>query len=108
MKDKKLSIVECKCYALEHKVGRPMLQKLVGANSSKKANSMVFITTSSFSAPAIAYGEEQGIWMIDGTELLNLLSKDMESDTAKNYLDPQSWWVTRDDLLAHIPADILF
>lgn len=29
------SIVECKCYPLETKVGRPQLQKLVGANATK-------------------------------------------------------------------------
>ena len=60
-RDGETAIMECKCYAANHKIGRPALQKLVGANSSMRASQMWFVTTSSFSAPAAAYGKEQGI-----------------------------------------------
>ena len=40
------TIVECKCYSIGHKVGRPNIQKLVGANNVVLADKMIFITTS--------------------------------------------------------------
>ena len=49
------TIVECKCYSIEHRVGRPSIQKLVGANNIVLANKMLFITTSDFSVAAISY-----------------------------------------------------
>lgn len=63
-------IVECKCYS-DTTIGRPLLQKLVGANATIRADKCVFITTSSFSAPAKQYAQEQRIWLIDGNQLEN-------------------------------------
>jgi restriction system protein len=56
-------------------VGRPELQKFVGALAGKSANKGVFITTSSFSKEAREYakGLAQKVVLIDGKELANYM-----------------------------------
>lgn len=56
-------------------VGRPELQKFVGALAGKSANKGVFITTSSFSKEAREYvkGLTQKVVLIDGKELANYM-----------------------------------
>lgn len=105
-RDGETAIMECKCYAANHKIGRPALQKLVGANSSMRASQMWFVTTSSFSAPAAAYGKEQGIQMIDGKRLLELIER--SNGAKKKRLDARSLSLTRADFRTHIPPDISF
>lgn len=103
------AIAECKCYALDHKIGRPAIQKLVGANMIKQASKMLFITTSSFSAPAEAYAAETGVKLVDGRQLLALVEKYMERPVRKQYGDTdQEYWLTREDLRKYIPSDIGF
>lgn len=56
-------------------VGRPELQKFVGALAGKSANKGVFITTSTFSKEAREYvkGLTQKVVLIDGKELANYM-----------------------------------
>lgn len=56
-------------------VGRPELQKFVGALSAKKSNKGIFITTSDFTSGAIEYVKalNQTIILIDGKKLANLM-----------------------------------
>ena len=56
-------------------VGRPELQKFVGALAGKNANKGVFITTSSFTAEAQNYAASvhQKIVLIDGQRLVDLM-----------------------------------
>lgn len=67
-------IGECKLYT-NTTIGRPLLQKLVGANATRKADRCLFITTSTFSKPAKEYAKEQNIWLIDKYELQRLIDK---------------------------------
>lgn len=67
-------IGECKLYS-KTTIGRPLLQKLVGANATQKADKCLFITTSTFSKPAKEYAKEQHIWLIDKFELQRLIDK---------------------------------
>ena len=53
-------IVECKLYGRGHRVGRPVLQKLYGANSGIGADGMIVVTTSGYSADALAYASDTG------------------------------------------------
>lgn len=63
------SIVECKCYPLETKVGRPQLQKLVGANATIHADQIWCVTTSDYTSDAILYAKEVGIRLFNGSDL---------------------------------------
>ncbi|WP_195634996.1 restriction endonuclease [Blautia massiliensis (ex Durand et al. 2017)] len=63
------------CYSIGHKVGRPNIQKLVGANNVVLADKMIFITTSDFSGVAISYAEEVEVKLINGNKLMELLHK---------------------------------
>ena len=68
--------VQAKRYRTENTIGRPDLQKFVGALSGLGANGGVFITTSSFSAEAREYANKnisQRIILIDGKELGRLM-----------------------------------
>ena len=68
--------VQAKRYKAENTIGRPDLQKFVGALSGLGANGGVFITTSSFSSDAKEYANKnisQRIVLIDGQELGKLM-----------------------------------
>lgn len=56
-------------------VGRPELQKFVGALSAQKSNKGIFITTSDFTKEAIEYAKKLShpIVLINGSELANLM-----------------------------------
>lgn len=68
--------IQAKRYKSENTIGRPDLQKFVGALSGLGANGGVFITTSSFSSDAKEYAKKnisQRIVLIDGQELGKLM-----------------------------------
>lgn len=101
-------IVECKCFALANPVGRPLLQKLVGANMTAHADIMAFVTTSSFSAPAMEYAQQFGIWLIDGNQLLEFYRLYATGETGAYTPSPSEWMLTQDDLRRYYPPDYRF
>lgn len=98
-------IVECKCFAPEHPIGRPLLQKLVGANAVQHADYLIFITTSSFSSPAVKYGRQFGIWLIDGARLLELYNSSISPFQAQAPYEPKldEWMLTREEVRQLMP-----
>lgn len=50
--------VECKHYREGNTVGRPMIQKLIGACAGEGVHKAIFITTSSYSNEAIEYAKK--------------------------------------------------
>jgi len=63
--------VQAKRYKAENSIGRPDIQKFVGALAGQGANGGVFITTSSFSADAKEYASKNlsaRVVLIDGAE----------------------------------------
>lgn len=73
--DGRSCIVECKCYARGHSVGRPQVQKLRGANDVEGAERMAFVTTSGFSAEAERYARQAGVELVDGAALTALCDR---------------------------------
>lgn len=67
--------IQAKRWALNNSVGRPELQSFYGALAIRKANKGVFITTSSFTTPAIEYAAQvsNGIVLVDGELLTQLM-----------------------------------
>lgn len=98
--DESKTIVECKCFQPGHQVGRPAIQKLVGANVLVGAKEMVFITTSSFSNEAVNYGKKVGVKLIDGHELF---SDDIANQMTITYDD---WRIHDEDVLRSLPEDL--
>ncbi len=96
-KDGKSYIVECKCYATGNTVGRPLLQKLYGANGSVKADKMIFITTSEFTKTAIKYASEMDMFLIDGAHLMEL----SRTKTQPKAITEDDWSLTVNDVLAY-------
>jgi restriction system protein len=74
-KDGRTYIAECKSYNPSNRVGRPLLQKLAGANTAQQAQGLIFITTSSYTAQAVAYVNECGIQLIDGNALVQMCTQ---------------------------------
>lgn len=107
-------IAECKCYATGHVVGRPLVQKLVGANQTKQARRLLFITTSSFSSEAISYARETGVELIDGERLSQLIARIRAQDSLSSTswdaayapIDRSEWELTRAEILANYPPDL--
>jgi restriction system protein len=63
--------VQAKRYKAENSIGRPDIQKFVGALAGQGANGGVFITTSSFSSDALEYASKNlsaRVVLIDGAE----------------------------------------
>ncbi|MCA1956408.1 restriction endonuclease [Zymomonas sp.] len=67
--------VQAKRYASHVSVGRPEIQAFVGSLVGHRATKGVFVTTSSFSAPALEYVEHlpQRVILINGEKLANLM-----------------------------------
>jgi restriction system protein len=63
----------------QNPVGRPEIQKFVGALVGKRAKKGVFITTSTFTKEAIAYAEsiENKVVLIDGYQLVKYMIQHM-------------------------------
>lgn len=106
----KRAIAECKCFS-EAKVGRPMIQKLVGANIEAKADKMIFFTTTAYTKQALEYAESvnqsgMNINLIDGKGLLVLLRGRNDArkvkERSKVVSDCELTW---DDIRAHYPPD---
>jgi len=70
-----LDVVYLQAKRWEGTVGRPEIQKFVGALQGKRARKGVFITTGAFSADAFAYVEhiEPKVVLIDGRRLAELM-----------------------------------
>ena len=100
------TIVECKCYSIEHRVGRPSIQKLVGANNIVLANKMLFITTSDFSVAAISYAEEVGVELINGNKSMELLDKQGFIEKEKVKINVMECQLEIADLDPYVPRDI--
>lgn len=65
--------LQVKRYAEQNVVGRPAVQGFYGALASVNADRGVFITTSSFSKGALEFARNQGIVLIDGIQLTELM-----------------------------------
>ena len=69
--------IQAKRYKSDNTIGRPDIQKFVGALTGLGANGGVFITTSTFSADAKDYAQKSQlsprIILIDGPELGQLM-----------------------------------
>jgi len=67
-------IIQCKRYGAGQKVGSPAVQSLMGAVVNTGADMGIFVTTSTFTAPAIQHAAtgRVEIRLIDGTELTRL------------------------------------
>lgn len=100
------AIVECKCYNSTHTVGRPLIQKLVGANSVLSANRMIFVTTSDFSSGAVEYAKETGVELINGVSLLVLLKHYGLVSSKSSVIYPSEWQLQIEDLKPYVPSDI--
>ena len=99
------AIAECKCYhPTEGSVGRPLLQKLVGANASEHAQQMIFMTTSRYSAPAIEYAKEQDITLLDGKTLIRMDAARRGRTPVPRHASPE-WLLTDDDVKQGYPSD---
>jgi len=83
-----LDIVYLQAKKWEGTVGRPEIQRFVGALHGKRAKKGVFITTGSFSAEAVAYVDhiDPKIVLIDGRRLAELMIDfDVGVNTAATY-----------------------
>lgn len=65
--------LQVKRYAEKNIIGRPAIQAFYGALAGVNADRGVFITTSSFSSGALEFAKNQGIVLIDGIQLTELM-----------------------------------
>lgn len=63
-------IVQCKRYSPGKQVGSPDIQLFFGAIVHHWARRGIYVTSSTFSKPAITLASEHGIQLIDGSELI--------------------------------------
>lgn len=79
--------IQAKRYRADRTIGRPEIQKFVGALTGLGANGGVFITTSSFTSDAVDYSSKSQlsprIVLIDGAELGQLMVRHGIGVTAK-------------------------
>jgi len=75
VKDGKTTFVECKRYARDKLIGRPALQKFYAAIATMKAQAGVVVTTSGFASTAEKFASENGIELVDGPKLVELMAR---------------------------------
>lgn len=68
-------LVECKKFALDKKVGRPVLQKLHSAVVTEGASGGILVTTAGFSQPAREFAAQHKIQLVGDRELAEMLSR---------------------------------
>lgn len=101
------TLAECKCYhPVDGTVGRPLLQKLVGANATEHAQGLMFMTTSKFSAPAVQYAKEQGIRLLDGPALVAMDVGDRDEGSQSDVQpEDDEFLLTTEEILSGYPSD---
>ena len=100
------TLVECKCFHPSQSVGRPVLQKLFGAEAVEGADRLVVVTTATFSKEALAYAEAVGMELVDGDALVELCDRAWGCRPPAQGPTVQEVQLTLEDHLAHMPADI--
>lgn len=79
--------LQAKRYKEGNVVGTPAVQSFYGAIANVRAQRGVFISTSSFSKGAIEYAKRQGIVLIDGIQLTDLMLRyEVGVEKAKEYV----------------------
>lgn len=107
IKNHETTLVECKCYNFSHKVSRPAIQKLVGANQTEKAEKLLFVTTSDFSREAIEYAKATNVELINGTKLIDLVNQYMKPLSTADKVEEFEWKLTKEDICKNVPVDII-
>lgn len=97
-------IAECKCYAISRNIGRPLIQKLVGANVDR-ADRILFMTTSGFTSSAVEYANHQGVELIDGEQLAKMFRNMSLQKEPQNNL-PDTYQLKISDMAKYVPSDI--
>lgn len=72
-KDGEKTFVQCKHWKL-HRVGVEKVRELLGSMVAGGADHGVFVTTGNYTQPAMSFGAEHGIQMIDGAMLEKLIN----------------------------------
>jgi len=71
-----LTVVQCKRYAPSHHVGSPEVQQFIGMMTvHHHADRGMYVTTSSFTQPAINLAKQHNVTLIDGVALTAQLSR---------------------------------
>jgi len=99
-------IVECKCYAQKIRIGRPAIQKLVGANQMEKADRMIFVTTSDYSQEAKEYAENAGVELLNGKNVLALTDYHYADRKLQIKINKDEIRLTRKEIERFYPPDI--
>jgi RNase P subunit RPR2 len=78
-KEGKKYLVECKCYALDRRVGRPEVQKFFAAVYDEHAVKGFLVTTADFSSPALEFARDKKLQLIPGSDLTALMRKGLRA-----------------------------
>lgn len=105
-RDGQMTLVECKCFKPSNSVGRPILQKLFGANAVEGAGHLILVTTATFSGEAIAYAREVGIELVDGSALIALCNRVWGIRPPARVTAAQHAQLSLEDHLSCMPSDI--
>ena len=100
------TLVECKCFKPDASVGRPILQKLFGANATENANRLIVVTTSTFSKGAIAYAKEVGIELVEGRDLVAMCSRVWGAHSPTQEPMMEDAQLSLEDHLLNMPIDL--
>lgn len=101
------TIAECKCWGRSNAITRPLVQKLVGANSVERAHNLLFITTSTFSAGAAEYAARSGVTLVDGDELVRLCRSAWPEGVLAQRTERIDFQLTDQELLRTYPPDFV-
>lgn len=73
-KNGKKSIVQCKRWKT-FSIGVSLIRELYGVMTSERANDCIFVSSGNYTAEARLFAEDKPIWLIDGSELLEMVAE---------------------------------
>ncbi|MDO4244359.1 MAG: restriction endonuclease [Actinomyces sp.] len=105
-RDGTTSIVRCACHPGDRGVGAPAVHKLHGANIVEGADSMIVVSTSSFTPDAVDFAQEAGVDLIDGDRLRAMCHRVWGAALPPSATPEGSVELSLEELLTGFPIDM--
>lgn len=98
-------LVACACLNVHSNVGLPAVRKLVDANVLAGTQELMYMTTGGYSSQAIALAQQEGVHLIDGTQLIGMVQQAWGGSSSSEGIPYTEYTLTMEELMQGYPAD---
>lgn len=98
-------LVACSCLNVHSNVGLPAVRKLVDANVLAGTQELMYMTTGGYSSQAVALAHQEGVHLIDGTQLIGMVQQAWGGSASSEGIPYTEYTLTMEELMQGYPAD---